>query len=145
MEDVTKYLNSIYFNPKNPASFSGPDKLFRFVRKEGKFKIGRKRIEQWLQDQQPYSLQRAVHYKFQRRRVIVSGIDAQWDMDLADVSNISKYNDGVNYLLFVIDIFSRYLWVVPLKNKTSTTVANGLSVVLEGNRRPWTIRSDKGT
>jgi hypothetical protein len=42
------------------------------------------------------------------------------------VSNISKENDGVKYLLFVTDIFSRYLWIEPLKNKTGKEVVNGL-------------------
>lgn len=144
MDEASQYLNSIYFNLDNPASYSGPDKLFRRVRREGKLKIGRKKITQWLQDQEPYSLQRPVRYKFRRRRVIVSGVDAQWDMDLADVTNISKYNDDINYLLFIIDIFSRYLWVVPLINKTAKIVASGLTDVLDGDRKPWTIRSDKG-
>ena len=40
-------------------------------------------------------------------------IDEQYEMDLADMSSLSKYNDGIKYLLVVIDIFSRYLWIEP--------------------------------
>lgn len=46
--------------PKNPGSFTGPDKLYRLVKKEGKYKIGRMRIRQWLQDQDSYGLSRNV-------------------------------------------------------------------------------------
>lgn len=144
MNGASEYLNDIYYNPEHNASYVGPDKLFRIVKKEGRFNIGRKQIKRWLQNQEPYSLQRQARYKFQRRRVIVGGIDAQWDIDLADVTNISKQNDGFKYILFVIDIFSRYLWAIPIKSKTSTDVTNALTILLDGKRKPWTIRSDRG-
>ena len=40
------YLKSIYFDPKHPAAYSGPEKLYRIVKKEGKYKIGRHLIAQ---------------------------------------------------------------------------------------------------
>ena len=43
--------------------------------------------------------------------------DNIWDADLADMQLKSKYNKGIRYLLCVIDIFSKYAWVVPLKDK----------------------------
>ena len=51
-----EYLKNLYFDPSHPASFSGPNKLYRIVKREGKFKIGKKNIKQWLQDQDEYSL-----------------------------------------------------------------------------------------
>ena len=50
-------------------------------------------------------------------RVIVSGMYDQYDADLADYIGYSNANDGYRYLLFIIDVFSRYLWVEPIKNK----------------------------
>ena len=99
------YLKSIHFDPKHSAAYSGPEKMYRIVKKEEKYKIGRHLIAQWLQNQDEYSLQRAVRRKFKRRRVVVSGTDSQWDIDLANVENIGKYNDSFTYLLFVIDVF----------------------------------------
>lgn len=42
-------LKNIYYNPENPAIFSGPDKLYRFARKDGKFVISKNKIWKWLQ------------------------------------------------------------------------------------------------
>jgi len=43
----------------------------------------------------------------------------------------SKYNKGVKYLLTVVDIFSKYGWMIPLKNKTGTEVASALQKVFK--------------
>ena len=61
-----------------------------------------------------------IRRKFKRRRVRVSGIDKIWAADLADMKAFSKDNRGVTYLLCVIDIFSKYGWLVPLKIKWVT-------------------------
>ena len=60
------------------------------------------------------------------------------------MSNISKENDGVKYLLFVTDIFSRYLWIEPLKNKTGKEVVSGLKKVFSKGRKCRTFRVDRG-
>ena len=40
-----------------------------------------------------------------------------WGIDLADMQSLSKYNKGIKYLLCAIDLFSKYAWVVPIKEK----------------------------
>ncbi|KAK3108623.1 hypothetical protein FSP39_011981 [Pinctada imbricata] len=143
MED---YLREIWYNPRHPASFAGPNKLYEVVKREGKYKIGLNKIKDFLQNQDGFSLQKRVRRKgFKRRRVIVQGIDYQWEADLADVQNISKFNDGINYLLIVVDIFSRYLWVRPLMDKKAKTVLEAFKYILSGPRSPKTIRTDKGS
>ena len=144
MGNWREYLESVYYNPRHPGSFSGPVKLHKVVKSEKEHVISLKNIKQWIQDQDPYSLQKPVRYKFKRNRVVAKGLDALWDMDLADVSNIEESNKGVRFLLIVIDIFSRYLWVVPLANKKHTTVINGLKKVFSHGRKPQWIRSDQG-
>ena len=74
----------------------------------------------------------------------VTSIDSQFDADLSDVSNIAKENDGIHYLLFVMDIFSRLLWVKPLKDKTAKSVLEGLKEVFK-ERKPIRLRVDKGS
>ena len=59
-------------------------------------------------------------------KVIVSGPNEQLDVDLEDMQSLSKDNDGIKYLLVAIDVFSRYAWVEPLKNKTAKEVERGL-------------------
>ncbi|CAG2208281.1 unnamed protein product [Mytilus edulis] len=144
MASWEKYLRNIYYNPANPASFAGPDKLYRFVRTDGKFVLSKYKIRKWLQRQEPYSLQRPLKRSFKRNRVIVIGIDDQWDIDLMDMSKFSKFNSGFNFILVVIDIFSKYVWLRPLKNKKGESVANALKHVLSEGRSPNRIRTDKG-
>ena len=50
--------------------------------------------------------------------------DNIWVVDLADMQSLSKYNKGNKYLLCAIDIFSKYVWVVPIKEKKGTSIVN---------------------
>ena len=141
MED---YLKSIWYDPKHPASFTGPSKLYKAVRQEGKYKITLKKIKDWLRNVDAYSLQETARRKFPRARVVVEGLDSMFDVDLADVQNLAKYNDQYRYLIIMIDIFSRFLWVVPLKDKKGASLVKGLSGIFEKGRKPQTLRSDRG-
>ncbi|VDI59597.1 Hypothetical predicted protein [Mytilus galloprovincialis] len=64
--------------------------------------------------QEPNSLQKLLKRSFKRNRVIVIGIDDQWDVDLMDMSKFLKFNSGFNFILVVIDIFSKYVWLIHL-------------------------------
>ena len=66
--------------------------------------------------------------------------------DLADMKIISKFNKGIHFLLCVIDIFSKYAWVVPLKDENGTTITNAFQKILdESGRKPNKIWVDKGS
>ena len=82
--------------------------------------------------------------KYEKRRVFVNGIDKIWGADLADMKAFSKYNQGYNFLLLVIDIFSKYGWIIPLKNKKGETVAEALKTIFK-ERKPEKMWTDKGT
>ena len=91
-------------------------------------------------------LHKPVKRKFRKRRVLVSGIDKIWAADLADMGALSKENEGVNFLLLVIDTFSKYGWIVPLKNKKAQTIVKALKEIFkESGRRPDKLWTDKGT
>ena len=79
-----------------------------------------------------------------KAKVVVAGIDDQFDADLADVSNISNENGDIKYLLFVIDIFSKYLWIEPLKNKTAKEVVKGFKHIFDQEIKFKKIRTDNG-
>ena len=55
----------------------------------------------------------------------------------------SKDNSGIKYLLTVIDIFSNFVWIVPLKQKTGQEVAHAFSKILR-ERKPCKVWVDKG-
>ena len=138
------YLKQIYYNPVNAGSFSGPDKLYRFVRKDGKYVLSKYKIRKWLQRQEAYSLQRAVRRRLKRNKVITTGIDDQWDADLMDMSKYAKENDGFTFILVVIDIFSKFIWMRALKDKRGQSVSVAFTDILQEGRHPNRIRTDKG-
>ena len=88
-------------------------------------------------------LHKPVRRKFKRRRVLVYGIDKIWAADLVDMQVFAKFNRGVKYLLAVIDIFSKYGWLIPLINKTGKSVASALKNIFK-ERKPEKMWVDKG-
>ena len=73
----------------------------------------------------------------------MNSIDEIWAADLIDMQAFSKDNNGIKYLLTVIDIFSKFIWIVPLKRKTGQEVANTFSRILK-ERRPSKTWVDRG-
>lgn len=71
----------------------------------------------------------------------MQGIDYQWEADLADVQNLSEHNNDIKFLLVIVDVFSRFLWVRPLKDRKAKLVIDAFKDVLTGPRRPRTIRT----
>ena len=67
---------------------------------------------------------KAIIRKFKKRKVYSSFRDNIWGVDLADMQSLSKYNKGIKYLLCAIDLFSKYAWVIHLKNKKGTSIVN---------------------
>ena len=59
---------------------------------------------------------------------------------------LSKYNKGYRFLLCVIDIYSKYAWVIPLKDKKGISIVNGFQKIInDSKRRPYKIWVDKGS
>ena len=139
------YLKSIYYDPKHPGAYSGVDKLYRAVRKEGKFVLGRAKIRNWLLKQEDYSVHREERPKFKRRRVIAPYVDYQWDVDTANMDYYKKLNDGYAYFLLAVDILSKFVWTVALRTKTGKEMVRALTQIFERGNKPTNIRSDKGT
>ena len=136
------YLHQIYYNPSHPASYEGEKAVYDAVKREKKYKISHGQIRKWLQNQDAYSLNKAVKRNFQHGHVIVSGIDDQWDADLASFAHDADENDGYKYLLVVIDIFSRYAWIEPIKDKTAKEVVKAFNKIISKGRKPRKLRTD---
>lgn len=143
MDNIDDYLKDIYYKPEHPASFSGLSKLYNYVKRDGKLNVSKSDIHKWLRQQEAYSLHRQVRKPI-RTPIIVAGIDDQWSADLMDVSRFAKNNNGIKYLLVVIDTFSKFLWIRPLKDKTGAGVARAFQDIFQNGRKPNRLRSDKG-
>ena len=96
---MEKTLTSIYLDPSQPASFGGLDAVYRAVKEKGKNKISRKQVRDWLSQQDVYTLHKPARRRYKRSRVILFGIDEQFQADLVDLQNLSRYNKGYKYLL----------------------------------------------
>ena len=69
-------------------------------------------------------------------------IDSLWEADLAFVEDVAKENDGVNYLLVVIDVLSKYVWVRPMKNTTARSFLEAFDSILSEGRKPEKLRTN---
>ena len=94
-------------------------------------------------DQLAVELHRPVVKRFRKRIVVAHGIDNIWAADLVDMQAFAKFNNGVKYLLTVIDVFLKYGWIVPLKSKTGVEVAEAFNKIFK-NRQPQNLWVDKG-
>ena len=94
----------------------------------------------------PNELRKSIIRKFKRGKVYSSFKDKIWGVDLADMQLISKCNIGIKYLLCVIDLFSKYAWVVALKDRKGVTIVNAFQNILDSlKRKPNKILIDQGT
>ena len=89
-------------------------------------------------------LHKPIKRNFTRRRVIANHIDEIWCSDLVEMQQFSKWNKGYRYLLMVLDVFSKYGWIVPLKDKKGETVAEAFKKIFKEGRKPQYLWTDKG-
>ena len=90
-------------------------------------------------------LYKPIITKFEKIKVYSAFKDNIWGANLADMQLISKFNKGFRFLLCVIDIFSKYAWVVPLKDNKGVSIVNVFqSILKDSNRKPNKIWVDKG-
>ena len=90
--------------------------------------------------------------KFRGERIIPLYKDETWSADLIDKSSLSKYNNNYKFILTVIDMFTKYAWAIPLKNKSGLSITYGFKIVLgetpqggSESRKPEKLWVDKGS
>ena len=89
-------------------------------------------------------LHKPVIKNFNKKKVHSSFKDNIWGVDVANMKLLSKFNKGFRFLLCVIDIFSKYARVIPLKVKKGVSIVNAFQIILkESNRKPNKIWVDK--
>ena len=138
------YLHHMYFDPRHPASFKGANKLYHAVKEDGQYRLPLSKIHTWVQNQGSFSLHKPICREFKRLRVIVGGLHDQYDADLADMQKLKEKNDGVIFLLIIIDVFSHHLWVEPLLNKTEESVIEAFRCIFQRTLKPCQLQTDRG-
>ena len=122
---------------RSEGSYGGVDALRRITR------VLRKIVAEWLSEHDAYTLHKPARRHFKRRRVIVGGMRQQWQADLVDLTKLKNDNDGMTFLLTVIDVFSKVAWCVPMKNKSAASLVKALHTTFV-NDWPQTLQTDQG-
>ena len=130
-----------YKQPGHPRAFSGIGQIYRYY----KGLLTKKQIADILSSIESYTSHRG--YRSDQRNPTFSHFKRyMFQMDLVFLVDLAEHNDGVKYLLTVIDTFTRYAWVRMLKDKTGETVLNAFKSVLEeAGSKPLHLIIDRGT
>ena len=90
-------------------------------------------------------LHKPIIKKFNKRKVYSQFKDNIWGVDLADMQSLSRKNKGIKYLLCAIDLYSKYAFVIPLKDKKGVSIVNAFNkIIKQSNRKPNKIWVDQG-
>ena len=123
-----------YVDPKASGSFGGIENVRRYG---GEAKD--------LARNDAYTLHKSARVRFRRRKTYSKGPGDLFQIDLADLVNISSHNDGYRYLLTCIDVFTKRAWAVPTKTKSGREVSRAFEKILTDGYKPSMVQSDKGT
>lgn len=128
-----------YTNPKFSGAFTGQE---TFKRALGK--VSRKKVQDYLQGNDAYTLHKPTRKPRRFRRIYSLGINYHFQADLVDMSMFSKENNGFKWILTVIDTFSKKLWAFKMKNKTAKSVLSVFKPLLI-EKKPQKLETDSGT
>ena len=126
---IENILKRIYYDPAHPASFGSARDLFLAVQRLRK-NVTLKQVERWLEAQEAYTLHRKIVRKFPHRKFVSKGLNHIWRSDLADVQAIRKENNGKQFLLTSIDVFSRQAYAQAIKSKKPDDVIAAFNNIL---------------
>ena len=123
-EIIDNYYRNILSN-----SYRGSKSLYERLSKEF-LNVSRRQVEQRIKNIEVVQMTMPVNENKIVKPIVSERPLQQIEIDLIDVSSISKHNDGITFLLTCIDTFSKFAWVEPLKNKTSKSIAFTLQQIL---------------
>ena len=126
-EKYNKILSEIYSNVnKSNIAFTSIKNLYNVAKKFFPF-ISIKDVKNFLKTQDSYTLHKLAPKKFKFYRKVLAPMPKYFlSLDLIDMQKYSQYNDGVKYLIFLIDIFSRKIFVYPIFNKNKFEILKSL-------------------
>ena len=134
---ASKTLKKVYFDPKRVCSYGGVDALRRVTH------APRKIVARWLSEQDAYSLHKPARRRFNRRCVIVGGMNQQWQADLVDLTTLKDDNNGMTFLLTIIDVFSKRARCIPMPSKSAASLVAALRIAFADDL-PQTLQTDRG-
>jgi len=138
--DLIKRISTAFRKPGHPVAFSAPDQIRRY------FGTSKEKAKKALEHIDSYVL----HREYKKPRVYNSYfIYNRRDLlqaDLIDIRSIHRENDGTKFLLLIIDVFTKKIWLYPLQDKKGVTMRATLSRWLNELRsKPKVFQTDAGT
>jgi transposase InsO family protein len=97
----------------------------------------------WLAKQDPHTLHKPMVKRFLRRKTFTKTINDVFQADLADMRNLASFSEGYSYILACIDVFSRYAFAVPVKDKRGLAVSAAFGKIF-ADRMPNMLQTDRG-
>jgi hypothetical protein len=139
-------LRQAFYDVRQPSALTGINSLTRAVSRSNR-RLTRKRVAGWLSGEEAYVLHRQKRKRFLRSKIFAAGPNSLWESDLTFVDKMKRYNDGVKYLLVVVDVFSKVAAVEPLKNKSAKSTAMAFEKIIRRlmKKVPEKLRTDRGT
>ena len=90
-------------------------------------------------------LRKPIIRKINKRKLYSQFKDNIWGVDLADMQSLSRKNKGIKYFLCAIDLYGKYAFVIPLKDKKGISIVNAFNkIIKQCNRKPNKIWVDQG-
>ena len=134
-DKMIKAINELPYNQQQYGTFL----VKNIIRSKRKLGLGVENHNKTLSEE----LHKAKRKNCTRHKIIVNHIDEIFAADLVEMQKFAILNKGYRYLLTFIDIFSKYSWVIPLKDKKGITIKNALQRIFK-QRKPKFLWTDKG-
>ena len=131
-------MNHVFHNPQMPESHTSVKPFMKYTGQT------EKDVKNWLSFQEGYTLHKSVRKKFLLRKTFAKTINDLFQADIVDMQNLSRFNDGFRYILTCIDVFSKYAYAIPVKDKSGRSIASAFEKIF-ADRIPLFLQTDQGT
>ncbi len=132
-------MEDSYYDVACPGGFVGIDKLSKHTG------TSKKKVKNFLNKQEVYGLHRQAPRKFPRRPVIVSGPYKQYQCDLMQLDKLARFNNGIHFILLVIDVFSKMVYLEPCRRKTGILVTKAFQKIFLRAPKCEKLQADNGS
>ena len=136
-------MNEIILKAYKDNGFPGDAKLKTILKKKNNVDVSIKTIKEALKKDETKEVYKKKTKKIQGR-IVSYAKNERLNADLVDMQSLSKKNKGNTFILIVIDIFSRFVYAEPLKNKTAPIVASAMNKILTKIENPKILSTDSG-
>ena len=136
-------LSKLYTDPSFPGSYGGLERFYNAV-KDRFPNVTRSEVQEFLKSHDSYTLHKGIRKPRKYRRTLVFAPRDLWQIDLLDMQKYARENRGYRYMCVIIDCFSKFMWIKPLKSKRGKETVKALALLLM-TERPNKIQADQGS